>query len=575
MDELHYHVNLLKEMNEKISHSEKMYRQMTDTSSNAFIYYSYEKETFWNLGNWDSFFEFEIKSKQDLQRLVDLVEPSNREAMLEMFAFDKRDEAEAEKKIVCHIAEKGRWYSFEGNLIKKENGECEAKVIRICDITREKETNDQLQELAFYDSLTGLYARNYFVKCLGEFVRKASEENNIVSLMILDVDEFKKINDGLGIMYGDEFVQILGYFLKKYQSENCIVSHFCEDVFCVAVYEPGRKCNVEQIYKDVCEWLREPVRLSNGMEVMISVSAGVAEYPETSQNALDLINNAEIVLFKVKESGKDSIGHFDQSVYEEFQKQIRLDQQIKEALTRDGFEMYYQPQFFLDTGRLRGMEALIRMRDAEGNLVPPSDFIPVAEKNGTMYAIGEWIVNDTLKTFAEWKKKYGYPIILSINISTLQFKRHDFVGKLIKKMKEYDISPSEVEIEITESVLMEDSAKIVERLESIRELGCKISLDDFGTGFSSLSYLKNLPMHTVKIDKSFMDTVLGDNATQVITEAIVYMAKKLSLECVAEGIESKEQLEYMKGIGCDVMQGFYRSKPLPAEGIELIIQENL
>lgn len=217
------------------------------------------------------------------------------------------------------------------------------------------------------------------------------------------------------------------------------------------------------------------------------------------------------------------------------------------------------------------MEALIRWKDEDSRLISPATFIPVAEKNGSIITIGSWVVEESVKQYAAWRKQFGFPFIMSINISALQYKRGDFVDSLVEVLKRYQVSPSEIELEITESVLIDDFRAVSERLKVLRGYGIRISLDDFGTGFSSLSYLKKLPIDTLKIDKSFIDTVMTDSATRVITESIINMVKSLGFESIAEGVEEAQQYEYLHAIGCDVIQGYLFSKPLSPQEFETVL----
>ena len=220
-----------------------------------------------------------------------------------------------------------------------------------------------------------------------------------------------------------------------------------------------------------------------------------------------------------------------------------------------------------------GMEALIRWKDGDGEMISPAKFIPIAEKNGTIIPIGNWVLEQSIRTFSEWRNRYGVPFVLSVNISALQYQKEDFVDLLLNIIRKYDVSPEEIELEITESILIDDFQAVTEKMQLLKEYGIRISLDDFGTGFSSLSYLKKLPINTLKIDKSFTDTLLTDSATRIITESIVSMVKSLGFESIAEGVEEEQQYKYLRAIGCDIIQGYLFGKPLSQEEIEQLLQK--
>ena len=299
----------------------------------------------------------------------------------------------------------------------------------------------------------------------------------------------------------------------------------------------------------------------------------MAEYPEAAKSTLELINCAEIVMFKAKGSGKNAIQYFDAPILNDFLQNVTIENKLKEAVFNQNFTLNFQPQYHVGTKKLRGVEALIRWRDNDGAMISPALFIPIAEKNGTIVPIGSWVLEESIRTFAEWKRNYSENMILSLNISAIQYRRHEFVNMILGMIRKYNVSPEEIELEITESVLIENFHEVVEKLHVLRAHGIRISLDDFGTGYSSLSYLKGLPIDTLKIDKSFIDAMLSDENARVIIESIIYMVRKLGFETVAEGVESKEQYEYLEGIGCDCIQGFFMGKPMPGNEIQELLSE--
>lgn len=313
--------------------------------------------------------------------------------------------------------------------------------------------------------------------------------------------------------------------------------------------------------------------LSDGTDIHMTVSIGVAEYPEASQSVLELINCAEIVMFKAKSGGKSSIQYFDAPILQDFLQKASIENQLKEAIFNNNFCLYFQPQYYTNGEKLRGVEALIRWRNQENKMISPSVFIPIAEKNGAIIPIGGWVIEESIRQYAKWRAEYGVSMIMSINISAVQYKRKDFVNKLMEIIHTYGVDPKEIEIEITESILIDDFADVKGKLMQLREYGIRISLDDFGTGYSSLSYLNGLPIDTLKIDKSFVDRVMTDRSTRIIMESVITMVNKLGYETIAEGVEEEEQLNYMKEIGCHIIQGYYLGKPMPGDDLEKLLQE--
>lgn len=572
MEELRYQVDLLNAKNRQLSQDEKMYRLICNTSSNAFLYVDFQENIVKTAANWEFFFpDVVIREEKDFARLYTLVEDKYVLPLRELLFLEKTGRT-ADSALI-ELKGGKLFVECEASVLYDEQGNATDKVLRFQDVTRLKKQNDELTYMAYYDILTGLYNRNYFVRLLSDFVRKAEEENAVVAVMFVDIDDFRRINDGLGLVVGDEIVQQFGQFLLDMQDEQVLVSHFNADIYCIAVYEPYGNRSVEHIYRTIYDRVHKPFTLSTGEELVISVSVGVAEYPEAAKNTLELINCAEIVMFKAKKNGKDAIQYFDAPILQEFLQNVSIEHKLKEAVFSQNFILNYQPQYCVEGKQLRGMEALIRWRDIDGSMISPAEFIPIAEKNGTIIPIGIWVIEESMKTFARWKQEYGCKLILSLNISAIQYARDEFVEDMIGMLKKYQIDPSELELEITESVLIDNFKEVTEKMHVLRDYGVRISLDDFGTGYSSLSYLKGLPIDTLKIDKSFIDTVITDANTRIILESIIIMAEKLGFETIAEGVEKEEQFAYLKEIGCNCIQGFLLGRPMDGDAIEELLKK--
>ncbi len=572
MDELRYQVDLLNAMNQKLTNDERMLRMICETSSSAFLYVNFKNDDVRMVANWDFFFpNVEIKSIKDMPKLFSQVEEEYSIPLRNLLYLEKT--GMSTDTAVVKLVDGKTWVECEVSIVYDNLQKPTDKIIRFKNISKIKNQNDELTYMAYYDMLTGLYNRNYFVRLLADFVRKAEEENRIVAVMFVDIDDFRKINDGLGLVVGDEVVQQFGQYLSDFGNENVIVSHFNADIYCIAIYDPCGSRSVEYIYRRIYDRIRSPFLLSNGMEIMISVCVGVAEYPEAAKSTLELINCAEIVMFKAKGSGKDTIEYFDAPILNDFIQNVTIENKLKEAVFNQNFTLNFQPQYYTGNKKLRGVEALIRWRDADGIMISPSLFIPIAEKNGTIVPIGSWVIDESIRTFAEWKKDYSDDMILSLNISAIQYKRQEFVSSILNIIEKYEVKPEEIELEITESVLIDNFREVVEKLHVLREHGIRIALDDFGTGYSSLSYLKGLPINTLKIDKAFVETMLQDDNAKIIIESIIYMVKKLGFETIAEGVENMEQFEYLKSIECDCIQGFLMGKPMPDNEITKLLDE--
>ena len=527
MNDLQFQLDMAQSVIQHLDSKEKMYQLVCSTSRNAFIYVDFSKKSLSVLGNWSSFFDFMISNESELIKIIEAVEDDYRNDLQKLLFFERTQKEN--DSLECKLEGKDKWLEFECTIIYQDGSPIE-KVIRIRDISKFKKQNEELQYMAYYDTLTGLFNRNYFVRVLSEWIRNAESDNESIAVMCLDFDHFKKINDGLGLVAGDELVQSFGLFLKDMLDDRMIAAHFNDDTFYMAIKNPVGNHSVDYVFDHVLKRLEKPFRLLGGHEIYITLCAGVAEYPETATNSLELINCAEVVMFRAKELGTNQLKYFEAPIYKDFLENVNLENRLKEAISMNRFVLYYQPQYDSKSGDLRGVEALIRWKDENGKMISPGCFIPLAEKSGLIVPIGSWVLEEGIKKYAEWRKKYDCNMVLSLNISALQYKRPDFVNNLFDLLEKYQVNPKGIELEITESVLIDDFEPVVEKLHVIKDYGIKISLDDFGTGFSSLSYLKGLPIDTLKIDKSFIDTVIDDESTQVIAESIVSMVKKLGYE---------------------------------------------
>ena len=569
MDDLRYQIDLLTAINQKLNNNERMYKLICETSQRAFIYINYINKSISVLGKWDTFFDFTINDINELGTIADAFMEDYRSELIRLISLEKEGKTSATYE-AC-LKDDKTWISINAGIYTDDSGNITDKIITFMDITKDHNQREELTYLAYYDFLTNLYSRNYFITKLKGFVEKAEKNNCIVSVMIVDVDDFHKISDTRGIVIGDEVIQNIGLFLQSMVEPNIIASHFDSDIFCLAIYDPCGHRSVDTVYRSIKDYLSHPIRLTDGSDVNVSVTIGVAEYPEASEDALSLINCAEVVMLKAKGNGKDNIKFFDSVILNNFLRDVKIENKLKEAVHLNNFYMNYQPQFYSDSRRLRGVEALVRWKDKDGIIVSPSVFIPIAEKNGTIIPIGDFVIDESIKTFMDWKKKFEYDMTLSINISSIQYNRADFVPKIISAISKYQMNPEELELEITESVLIDDLKLVTAKMLELRDYGIKVSLDDFGTGFSSLSYLRGLPIDTLKIDKSFIDNIITDESSKVIASTIISMSKKLGFTTVAEGVETKEQLEYLNEISCDLIQGYYLGKPLEASQVEELL----
>ena len=575
MEDLKYQIDLLTALNERLLASERMYRHIAECSGTLFMYFDYKSTpTKVDLvGPWDDMVGEKIANhpydeSYMLNLLLDEDQDSFRIHMLEL----EREGLETDS-IEVRSRNKRYWLSCFANVTYDEEHNPVEKIISIKDITKIKMNSEELEYLAFYDSLTGVYNRNYFVRKFRDMCELADSEKVSVEIMFVDIDDFKKINDSIGLLFGDELVQEFGQYLKDFNSEEVGVGRFGSDVFVIYVYNPCGQRSCDNIYRKILERLRHPFTLTNKTEMMFTVSCGVAEYPDAGRTALEVIKNAEIVLYKAKERGKNCIQYFELDILNRFIKSVSIEKQLKEAIETEGFQLYYQPQYFAADGKLRGAEALLRWPDPDGTgfITSPTEFVPIAEKNGAILPIGNFVIKEALRTFTDWRGKYHIPMVLSINISAVQLEKESFVDNLAHTVSLYGINNENIELEITETVLINNFEEVIDKIKTLRGLGMRVSLDDFGTGYSSLSYLKQLPIDTIKIDGSFIETAVRDDSSSIIYESVIKMSQKLGFETVAEGVETKEQFNYLRERGIDIVQGYLLGKPVSKVEFEKLL----
>ena len=553
---------------------EELYEYISSASNDGFQYINFQNGYSIISPKWKQLFEINDGENQYEKIVAEKICNEDRQKFLDkMQTIESHQETSYE--IEYRIHDGRTWISHTGTNRYDENGEIIEKFSFFRDISELKEKQLELEYMAYFDSETGVYNRNYFVKRLERAVGKIPNSYNKVQVLYLDIDNYNIINDSVGFILGDELIIKFAKMLNEYVTHTLKVGRFNNDEFAIAFYDAEDDESALNLYKDIIKKLEKPIELSDGSKVYVSVSAGIASYPSGGKTAVDLIRCADIAMYNVKQHGKNGMFVFEENMLKKFMKNVKLEQKLKTTVDTLGFMLYYQPQYYSEKKELRGVEALIRWQLANGEYVSPGEFIPMAEKNGCIVNIGTWVIKHALADYTVWKNEYGYDGIISINISAIQLREKNFKDTLLHYVEINNLTPEHIEIEITESVLIEDFESTISILEELRNRGFKVSLDDFGTGYSSLSYLRYIPIDTLKIDKSFVDTILLDDSTSIITDAVITMVKKLGLETIAEGVETEEQFEYLKNMHCDNIQGFLLGKPMPSEKlIELIMEEN-
>lgn len=472
-----------------------------------------------------------------------------------------------------HCDSINRWLNLNVYLFYGNDSICDEMIVYFTDVTNQVEAKGDLEYQAYYDTMTGLYNRAYFYNILEGWIKLASDREQKIYIMYLDVDDFKKVNDELGFESGDELMIKVSHFLKKFTTPNISICRVSSDEFILAQYG-GSIEDIKDKYYCIRNFLDSSIKLDNGIIEYLTISAGISVYPEHGKRIVDLIGNADIALKTVKTNGKNNIRLFEHNMLSRFLRDIRIENMLKKAIQNENFELYYQPQYYVNNRKIRGLEALIRWNSESEGYIAPGAFIPLAEKNGSIIEIGNWVLKKAIMDYGMLRSIYGFDGIMSINISGIQFKDSLFEKNVEALFEQHRIDPSKIEFEITESVFMGDSKSVIELLERLRALGIKISIDDFGTGYSSLAYLKNIPIDTLKIDKSFIDSVITEETTSIITTGIIDIVKKLGYEIIAEGVETAEQFDFLKSINCDNIQGYLLGHPMRYDDVCELLKGN-
>ena len=450
------------------------------------------------------------------------------------------------------------------------------------DITEQIQAEQKIHQLAYYDSLTRLPNRALFCERLARDIALAKHDPTDIAVLFLDLDNFKRVNDSLGHAYGDLLLQEVGERLQicalninqEYESEDvsCTVARMGGDEFTVLLRGIACREEVERFAKTLSESLSQIFVLDEN-DCHTSTSIGISFYPDHGQCVDELLKTADIAMYGAKKIGKGCFQTYSQKMDENSIRRYRMEELLRTAISNNELILNFQPQMNLQSGELESVEALVRWNSEELGLVPPDDFIPLAEDTGMIVPIGEWVLRTACVQAKEWIEE-GVPLKrVAVNISVIEFIRPDFVKMVTKVVEESGLDPSFVELEITESVLVEDTFSAVNTLQELKDIGFLLSIDDFGTGFSSLSQLKHFPIDRLKIDQSFVHGMLTNVHDAAIIKAVLTMASSMNLKVIAEGVETTEQLELLNKIHCDEAQGFLLSRPVPAAGIAELFTE--
>lgn len=451
------------------------------------------------------------------------------------------------------------------------NRETENYVFALTDISNQKNAEAELRKLANYDSLTGLPNRTLLLERVNHAIHHCRRRNQSIALFFIDLDRFKRINDTLGHDIGDLLLSSVAQILKQSVREDDTVARLGGDEFVIMLEDIEGLDSVNHIAQDILNKMKQPLIL-NQNQVSISPSIGIAVYPIDGDNADALLKHADIAMYHAKKAGRNNFQYFENSMNKTAKSRLNLEVKLRNALNNNEFYLHYQPQFDIKTRQLRGVEALARWQDNEGNHIAPSEFIPLAEDLGLIIAMSENLMSQAIADLSKWHRQ-GIEIAMAFNLSAKHLHHYDLNQFLEKLLQEHPIESRLLEFELTESVLMEDTVRVQRLFEKLAEKGIELALDDFGTGYSSLKYLGELPIKKLKIDRSFVSQIGMQKQGEAIIQTIISLANSLNLKTVAEGIETLQQLEFLDKVGTGDAQGFYLARPMEKSELEILLSE--
>ena len=450
------------------------------------------------------------------------------------------------------------------------------------DITERKNTEEAIRQLAYYDAVTGLPNRSLFKEHLQMALHQAKRNGTKVAVMFLDLDNFKRINDSLGHKAGDELLEEVSLRLQRCIRSSDIAAKEGErghslarlggDEFTVMLSDIDDVQHVSLIAERILQSMNEPIMLA-GNRVVVTSSIGVSIYPEDGNEIDSLLKHADAAMYQVKYKGRNGVFFYDDELRQQSQHRVQLEGELYKALQNDEMTLFYQPKINSTTQKVEGFEALIRWIHPEKGMVSPADFIPVAEESGLIIPMGKWVIKTACKQHQAWRKTGAEPVTMSVNLSCHQFADHQLLESVQQILEETGMEAEQLEFEITESSLMQDADTAMRVLKELKSMGLKLSVDDFGTGYSSMAYLKHFPLDIIKIDRSFVMDIPQNEQDMTITTAIISLAKALGLGVIAEGVETEEQLAFLRGCECDQIQGYLFSPPVPADKAEPMLSK--
>ncbi len=513
------------------------------------------------------------------RKLSDFVAPESMDSVLEHV----RSESEERYELIIKRRDgsffpaeaQGKSLPYEGRMLR---------ITAIRDVTERKKAEEQIRYLAYYDSLTGLPNRTFYKELLSRALFLAKRHNWTIAILFIDLDYFKRINDTLGHDIGDQLLRAVADLIKTCIRKSDFIARSEENELENAVARPGgdefiallneitHSQDASRVARRILKELARPLILA-GHEVFVTASIGIALYPLDGDDAESLLKNADVAMYHAKNQGRNNYQFYTKSMNATALQQLALENDLRKALDRGEFLLYYQPTIDVQTRTIIGAEALVRWNHPNKGMISPGEFIPLAEETGLIVSIGEWVLRTACAQNRAWQNVGIKPFRVAVNLSGRQFDQEGLIEVVSSAIRDTGLDPQYLELEITESTIIKNPEKAVITLQKLKEMGIWLSIDDFGTGYSSLGNLRKFPIDTLKIDRSFVMNMTTDSDDAAITTAIIAMAHNLKLGVIAEGVVSEDQQSFLCDQGCDAVQGYLFSRPIPAEEFIKLVKE--
>ncbi|MEZ5559869.1 MAG: EAL domain-containing protein [Pseudomonadales bacterium] len=505
-----------------------------------------------------------------------LVPPDQRAELktgLQRLISGREHNTRGERRLVCASGVEV-WTNCHIVMQRNEDGEPLYCIMQIADITEMKDSQRKMEQLAFYDTLTGLANRRLFNDRLTQAVEHCRRNRQKAALLYLDLDQFKRVNDTLGHEAGDALLREVADRLLRCVRKEDTVSRSGGDEFTILLYDVQSPSDAGFVAEKILQALREPVDIS-GHRLVVTPSIGIATIPSDGVEPNGLLKNADLAMYRAKENGRNNYQFYSEDLNVAAVQRLRTEYELRRALERGEFELHYQPKVRLTDLALMGVESLLRWQHPERGQLSPIEFMSVAEETGVIVDIGAWILEEACRAGQVMIDQRGAPLSIAVNISPRQFRDPNLVTTIRRCVRESGLDPACLELEITETMLMHDVELAAETIRRLSELGIRLAIDDFGTGYSSLNYLKKFPISTVKVDRSFISDIPGSADDVAITSAVIAMAHRLNMEVVAEGVETREQLEFLQEQQCEYGQGYLFSRAQPLSEMRRMLSPRL